>query len=583
MNFVDFNLSEPILDGLRDVGFSAPTKIQRESIVPILDGSDIIASSETGTGKTGAFVIPVLQKLTVNQTDGVRCLILTPTRELANQIDEQVTVIGYYSGVTSATVFGGTDGNEFGIQERALRENGANIIIATPGRLLDHIKMGYADFSKLEVLILDEADRMLDMGFLPDVKKILAKLPEQRQNILFSATIPDTLHKFFQSIVNNPVRIDCSVAKTASGIEQFMYRVTEETREEVITSLLKNDEVTSAIVFTKTKRDADYLFKKLVKADIAAGVIHGDREQGEREITLDGFKSGKIRVLVATDVLARGIDVDEVSHVFNFQVPNEPEDYIHRIGRTARAEAKGTAVTLVSGKEMRAWGRIKAHVKTPIEERYPEGAEVPAQTEENDSESTGKAKRGRGRAKAVKNEQASSISLKEMMAQVPASTANEEASKQYIRTSTTKRQPKSETAEEENVAVSVAQTETQTAKAKPVIKKPKEAVVETAPKVDDEPQTDTRKSGKRRPAKKQDRSENQPSSARPAQPEKPQTRVKSDSDKGRRSKSRRDRESSSDKRKPSLTKREEMQRRFEAVDNKPSFFSKIKKLFGFGN
>jgi len=373
LNFIDLGLSEPILDGLRDVGFNAPTKIQYESILPVLSGRDIIASSETGTGKTGAFVVPILELLSKVPQVGVRCLILTPTRELANQIDEQVTVIGYYSGITSATVFGGTDGTEFGVQDRALRTDGANIIIATPGRLLDHIKMGHVDFSKVEYLVLDEADRMLDMGFMPDVKKIVSELPEKKQNILFSATIPDTLDHFFKAITNDAVRVDCSVARTASGVRQIVYKISEEIRDEVIVTAVGADEVTSAIVFTRTKRDADLVYKRLSKAGISVGVIHGDREQAEREMTLAGFKSGKIKAIVATDVLARGIDVDDVSHVFNYQIPNEPEDYIHRIGRTGRADAKGTAVTLVAPKDLRAFERIKKHVKTEIEELLPEG------------------------------------------------------------------------------------------------------------------------------------------------------------------------------------------------------------------
>jgi ATP-dependent RNA helicase RhlE len=519
-------------------------------------------------------VIPVLQKLQSNPSAGVRCLILTPTRELANQIDEQVTVIGYYSGVSSATVFGGTDGSEFSIQERALKTEGANIIIATPGRLLDHIKMGYADFSKLEVLILDEADRMLDMGFLPDVQKIISKLPTQRQNILFSATIPDTLHRFFQSIVNDPVRVDCSVARTASGISQFMYRVTEETREEVLIDLVKQEDVTSAIVFTKTKRDADHLFKKLMKAEVAAGVIHGDREQDEREVTLDGFKSGKIRVLVATDVLARGIDVDEVSHVFNFQVPHEPEDYIHRIGRTARAEAKGTAVTLVSGKELRSWGRIKAHVKTPIEERFPAGHEPT--NEVHDEQQTERKERGRNRPVKAKKAEISTTTvehIKEMLASAPAPTANEDASKQYIRTSTTRRQV--ELAEKQKAEL---QHEKATAT------KPDQIVKEEKTTKPTEDRSHSRRKNGKRPSTTDD-------GKRGAVQPREQVVEKQDHNDKRSSRNRRKPKSErgekndrfeTSKKNITLTKREDLQRRFEAVDNKPSLFSKIKKLFGFG-
>ena len=440
MNFIELGLSEPILDGLRDVGFSSPTKIQEESIIPIVSGRDIIASSETGTGKTGAFVIPILEKLHSTPSHGVKCLILTPTRELANQIDQQITIIGYYSGVTSATVFGGTDGAEFGVQERALRTDGANIIIATPGRLLDHIKMGHVDFSQVSYLVLDEADRMLDMGFMPDVKKIVGELPTERQNILFSATIPDTLNHFFKDITNDAVRVDCSVARTAENVKQMFYKVTDNTRESVLVSLVSKEEVSSAIVFTRTKRDADVLFKKLMKSKVLAGVIHGDREQDEREVTLEEFKSGKIKVLVATDVLARGIDVDDVSHVFNFQVPEEPEDYVHRIGRTGRADALGTAITLVSPRELKSYDRIRKHVKTPIEEIIPEGVDQSEIEEAFSSPSSSKGSRKAPSRKPVskKSEHHHTLETSSDVASA-AALGDSNDSKNFIRTSTTNR------------------------------------------------------------------------------------------------------------------------------------------------
>ena len=448
MNFIDLGLSEPILDGLRDVGFKAPTKIQYESILPVLSGRDIIASSETGTGKTGAFVVPILELLSKEPRVGVRCLILTPTRELANQIDEQITVIGYYSGITSATVFGGTDGTEFGVQDRALRTDGANIIIATPGRLLDHIKMGHVDFSKVEFLVLDEADRMLDMGFMPDVKKIVSELPEKKQNILFSATIPDTLDHFFKALTNDAVRVDCSVARTASGVRQIVYKISEEIRDEVIVTAVGAEDVTSAIVFTRTKRDADLVYKRLSRAGVSVGVIHGDREQAEREMTLAGFKSGKIKAIVATDVLARGIDVDDVSHVFNYQIPNEPEDYIHRIGRTGRADAKGTAVTLVTPKDLRAFDRIKKHVKTEIEELLPEGYSEESLNElfnsvkghsgrKNDRRSGGHQRKVHGVQHKV--ETATDLEMAKAILAQPVSAVSDSDSKQFIRSSKTPR------------------------------------------------------------------------------------------------------------------------------------------------
>lgn len=568
MNFSDLGLSEPILDGLRDVGFSSPTTIQKESILPVLAGNDIIASSETGTGKTGAFVIPILEKLSKEPQSGVKCLILTPTRELANQIDEQVTVIGYYSGVTSATVFGGTDGNEFGIQERALRSEGANIIIATPGRLLDHIKMGYVDFSKVSYLVLDEADRMLDMGFLPDVKKIVSNLPENRQNILFSATIPDTLDYFFKAITNNAVRVDCSVAKTAAGVTQIAIKVSEELKEKALLHTLIQHEANSTIVFTRTKRDADSVFKQLSKAGVSAGVIHGDREQNEREITLDGFKKGTIAVLVATDVLARGIDIDDVSHVINYQVPGEPEDYIHRIGRTGRAEAKGTAITFVSPKEYKAFKRIKHHVKTPIEEQFSDVENQAEAIEQlfsqfNEHSKSRKTNR-RGQAKVTRigsghhhtGETTSDLEASKALLTQPEEVQSElnHDSKSYIRTSTTtgKVAPKEETVEIKKTVRKVVKSET---KVEQVPVEKQEAISQS---------TENKRNKKKRPdRKKRSKSEDKATTIKLSEVEE---------------------STKHSKRKPKvLTKRDELQKRFEAVETEPkNFVEKVLRFFSFG-
>lgn len=571
MNFIDLGLSEPILDGLRDVGFSSPTKIQWESIIPVLNGHDIIASSETGTGKTGAFVIPILEKLSKNPQAGVRCLILTPTRELANQIDEQVTVIGYYSGITSATVFGGTDGSEFGVQERALRTDGANIIIATPGRLLDHIKMGYVDFSKVEFLVLDEADRMLDMGFIPDVKKIVATLPEKKQNILFSATIPDTLDYFFKALTNNAVRVDCSVARTASGVTQTAIKVSEELRDKTLLDVLQTEGASSVIVFTRTKRDADHVYKFLSKSGLSVGVIHGDREQAEREVTLAGFKNGTITVIVATDVLARGIDVDDVSHVVNYQVPGEPEDYIHRIGRTGRAEAKGTAVTLVSPREVRGFNRIKQHVKTPIEERF---TNVDNQSESvqalfsgmNEPSSGGKKQGKNGKRKSAAHHhsgetssdlEASKALLLQGLESIQDATHKE--TKHHIRTSTTTRKPGSDKPTYGKDDESTAQ-ETKS-------NKPESTVISTVniEETTAESVEAVNKRKKKRPKKKKPTE----GTAEPKGSVESVVSQKEASQKHRKA--------------IVLTKREELQKRFDAVENEPvGFFNKLLRFFGLG-
>jgi ATP-dependent RNA helicase RhlE len=363
LSFQDFKLSPAIISGLSDMGFTKATPIQLEAIPAVLNGKDILASAQTGTGKTAAFAIPLLEKLSSEPKQGIRALILAPTRELAVQIDEHFWSIGYHAGVSSASVYGGTD---WGAQEKAIRE-GVNVIVATPGRLLDHIKVSNIDFSKLEFLVLDEADRMLDMGFLPDVRTIIGRLPKQRQTLLFSATFSDKIENLTRELTKNPVRINISSFKPAEGVVQKAYKVPEEAKVELVLDLFDNDEVLTAIVFTSTKRGADSLARALSKKKVKVSSIHGDREQREREETLADFKSGKINVIVATDVMARGIDVTGVSHVINYNVPRDIDDYIHRIGRTARAEMKGTAITLVSPLDSRYFSVIKNEMRDKLE------------------------------------------------------------------------------------------------------------------------------------------------------------------------------------------------------------------------
>jgi ATP-dependent RNA helicase RhlE len=335
--------------GLSDMGFSKPTPIQTQAIPIVLDGKDLLASAQTGTGKTAAFALPLLEKLSTNRKSGIRALILAPTRELAMQIDEQFWTIGYHTGVTTASVYGGTD---WGAQEQAIRD-GVNVLVATPGRLLDHIKVSNVDFSQIEFLVLDEADRMLDMGFIPDVLTIIRRLPKQRQTLLFSATLSDKIETLARELTKNPVRINISSFVPAEGVVQLAYKVQEEYKLDLVLHLFDDTEVSSAIVFTSTKRGADNLARALRKKGVKVSAIHGDRDQKEREATLGDFKAGRINVIVATDVMARGIDVTGVSHVVNFDVPRDVDDYIHRIGRTARAEKKGTAITLVSRNDTR--------------------------------------------------------------------------------------------------------------------------------------------------------------------------------------------------------------------------------------
>lgn len=336
--------------GLSDMGFSKPTPIQSQAIPVVLEGKDLLASAQTGTGKTAAFALPLLEKLSSNKKAGIRALILAPTRELAVQIDEQFWTIGYHTGVTTASVYGGTD---WGAQEQAIRD-GVNVLVATPGRLLDHIKVSNVDFSQIEFLVLDEADRMLDMGFIPDVMTIIRRLPKERQTLMFSATLSDKVESLARELTKNPVRINISSFKPAEGVEQHAYKVNDDQKIDLVLHLFDSStEVASAIIFTATKRGADSLARALRKKGVKVSSMHGDRDQKEREATLGDFKAGRINVIVATDVMARGIDVTGVSHVVNFDVPRDLDDYIHRIGRTARAEKKGTAITLVNRQDFR--------------------------------------------------------------------------------------------------------------------------------------------------------------------------------------------------------------------------------------
>jgi ATP-dependent RNA helicase RhlE len=348
--------------GLMDMGFDKPTPIQQQAIPVLLEGKDILASAQTGTGKTAAFVVPILEKFSKEPRAGIRALVLAPTRELAIQIDQQFWSIGYHSGITSACVYGGSD---WGIQEKAIRE-GVDVLVATPGRLLDHIKVSSVDFSGLEFLVLDEADRMLDMGFLPDVRSIIHRLPKERQTLLFSATLSGNIDTLAKEITIDPVRINVSSFKPAEGVTQKAYKVSETGKLELVLHLI-DETVQSAIVFVSTKRGVDSLARALGKKRVKVGSIHGDRDQKEREATLSDFTNGRINVIVATDVMARGIDVTGISHVINFNVPRDADDYIHRIGRTARAEKTGTAITLVSREDARYFSAILKEMKDRIE------------------------------------------------------------------------------------------------------------------------------------------------------------------------------------------------------------------------
>jgi ATP-dependent RNA helicase RhlE len=346
--FSTLKLHPSLLQAIKELGFVRPTAIQADAIPHALAGGDLLACATTGSGKTAAFLLPILHKLIERPRRTTRALVLTPTRELAAQILEDLNDLAVHTPVTGASIFGGVG---MGPQEHAFR-TGADVLIATPGRLLDHLNRPYAKLNGLEFLVLDEADRMLDMGFLPEIKKILRHLPVKRQTLFFSATIPPPIAALSREMLHHPATINLErQAAPAIGITQAIYPVPQELKSSLFLELLKRGEMQEALVFTRTKHRADRLQKYLVKYGIKAERIHGNRSQPQRTEALAGFKSGKYRVLVATDIAARGIDISQLGHVVNFDVPAVPEDYIHRVGRTARMEATGDAFTFVSPEE----------------------------------------------------------------------------------------------------------------------------------------------------------------------------------------------------------------------------------------
>jgi len=369
LQFEELNLSPEVLDGLRDFNYKEPTPIQEQCIPKILEGKDLIASAQTGTGKTGAFVLPILTRLQQHKGKGIRTLILAPTRELAKQIDEQIVGLGYYSGITSATVYGGGGSDDWTRQEKTLYHEQVNIIVATPGRLIDHITIRSIDFSNIDFFVLDEADRMLDMGFLGDVRAIESRLPKKRQNLLFSATIPTDIEKFAREITNKPEHINVATFTEAKGIRQIIYKAPEKHKTDLLVYLAKDLKMDSTIVFVRTKKGTESLTRELSRAGLKVTSIHGDRTQKEREQALMDFRSGKYNIVVATDVLSRGIDIADVSHIVNYDVPSELDDYIHRIGRTARADAKGDAITFVCKRDERKFGVIEMKMKDKLDFR----------------------------------------------------------------------------------------------------------------------------------------------------------------------------------------------------------------------
>ncbi len=379
MSFSSFDLHPSLLRGVSDLGFTVPTPIQRDGIPPALEGRDVLACAMTGSGKTAAFALPILNRLQGQKRGVTRALVLAPTRELAAQIVEHFNDLGRHAGIRAAAVYGGVGMQP---QERAFR-TGVDIIVACPGRLLDHFQYPYARLAGLEILVLDEADRMLDMGFLPDIRRVLKHLPPPAQTLFFSATLPQPIRELSRQMLKNPVSLNVErPSAPATGVEQAVYPVRQDIKSALLVELLRGKGIESAIVFTRTKHRANRLAQYLERHGVACDKVHGNRSQTQRTQALAGFKSGRFQVLVATDIAARGIDVEGLSHVINFDVPNIPDDYIHRVGRTARAGATGQALTFVSPEEMGELRDIERAVGKTLPRRTVDGFDYQARPTE---------------------------------------------------------------------------------------------------------------------------------------------------------------------------------------------------------
>lgn len=399
-SFFDFPFDDRVLDGLDAMGFETPTPIQEQTIPITLAGRDLIACAQTGTGKTAAYLLPVMHHiLQQGDRNHISALIISPTRELALQIDQALTGFAYFCGISNIAVYGGGSGESFDREKKAFI-SGADIVVATPGRLLAHINLGYVDFSKVEHLILDEADRMLDMGFYDDIMRIVAVLPKERQTLMFSATMPSRIRQLAAGILRNPEQISISISKPAAGIRQIAYLTYDQQKLPLLQQILNNDELISVIVFSSTKQKVKEIDRELQRMKLSCAAIHSDLEQNEREEVLRRFRNRNLKVLVATDVLSRGIDIENISMVVNYDVPGDAEDYVHRVGRTARAESTGTAITFINPADMRRFGGIEALIGYEIEKaQLPEGFE-PGPTYNPQSREGGHDRRGRGGKKS---------------------------------------------------------------------------------------------------------------------------------------------------------------------------------------
>jgi superfamily II DNA/RNA helicase len=358
------------------MGFKQPTPIQEQAIPIILNNHDIIACAQTGTGKTAAYLLPLINKIIQHKSETVNTLVIVPTRELAIQIDEAIQGFTYFAPVSALAIYGGNDGASYERERKAL-VHGANIIIATPGRLISHLNMGYVKFNQLQHLVLDEADRMLDMGFNDDITKILSFLPKQRQNLLFSATMPHKIRALAKKILHNPEQINISLSKPAEGIEQAAYIVENRGKMHLLKSILQENKAKSILIFSSTKDKVKDIERELRQAGFNVAAIHSDLEQDRRNEVMRDYKSGKLNVLVATDILSRGIDIESIGIVINYDVPRDAEDYIHRVGRTARAESTGMAITFINADDQYKFKKIENLIGNEIKKLpVPAGHEV---------------------------------------------------------------------------------------------------------------------------------------------------------------------------------------------------------------
>ena len=411
MDFYNLNLSDPVLDALDDMNFVDTTPIQEHAIPPILQGRDLLGVAQTGTGKTAAYLLPVLSELSYGDypKDAINCIIMSPTRELAQQIDQAMQGFSYYlPEVSSVAVYGGNDGIRYEQEKRSMQQ-GADIIIATPGRLISHLSLGNVDLARVSFFILDEADRMLDMGFSEDIMQIAKALPPRHQTIMFSATMPEKIRQLAQTLMHDPVEIKLAVSKPAEAIHQMACICYETQKLEIVKNLFKDKKPERVIIFSSSKLKTKDLTISLSRVGFNCRAMHSDLEQKDRDETMYEFRAGKVDILVATDIVARGIDIDDITLVINYDVPRDAEDYVHRIGRTARAGAGGTAVTLVSEKDQPDFRKIEHFLGKDVEKMtLPEGMNAPEYrrhaTDHHGRSRYDHKKKGKNRTNAKKNE-----------------------------------------------------------------------------------------------------------------------------------------------------------------------------------